>query len=112
MVSKDCIFCKIIAGEIKSNFLLESDHAVAFADINPVAQTHILIVPKKHIESVAAIEDSDGQDIVEMFRAARQLVKKNNLQDFRLAFNGGGYQHVGHLHMHLLAGGNVKWNKL
>ena len=112
MTSKDCIFCKIIAGKVKSKFLQESDQVVAFADINPVAETHILIVPKKHIESAAEIEDSDGQDVVEMFKAAKQLVEKNNLDAYRLAFNGGRYQHVGHLHMHLLAGGSIEWNKL
>ena len=112
MTSNNCIFCKIVEGEMKSKFIYEGSKVVAFADINPVAATHILIVPKKHIESVATVEDSDGQDIVEMFKTAKQLVEKNNLDAYRLAFNGGKYQHVPHLHMHLLAGGKIQWTKL
>ena len=60
MVSKDCLFCKIVEGEVKSNFLDENDRVVAFADINPIADVHILIVPKKHIEGVSTIKNEDS----------------------------------------------------
>lgn len=112
MTSKDCIFCKIARGEIKGEFLYESAKVVAFADINPVANVHILIVPKKHVESVLTVGDSDNKDLVEMFKAAQVLVKNKDLEGFRLVFNGGYYQHIGHLHMHLLAGGSITWSKL
>jgi len=109
--SKDCIFCKIASGEISSKPVLENNNVIAINDVNPVADVHILIIPKKHIDSVLTISDSDAGDIVEMHKAAQQLVKEKNLDAFRLAFNGGKYQHVPHLHMHLLAGGSVQWKK-
>ena len=112
MTSRDCLFCKLVAGEIKTDKVLETNSVVAVNDINPVAETHIVIIPKKHIDSVLTVASSDFRDIIEMFGVAKKLVEEKKLLAFRLAFNGGRYQHVGHLHMHLLAGGSVKWSKL
>lgn len=112
MVSKDCLFCKIINGEVKSNFLKESDKVVAFADINPVADVHILIAPKIHIESVSTIKNEDSDYLVDMFAVASGLAEEKKLDAYRLSFNAGRYQHVPHLHMHLLAGGKIQWSKL
>ena len=112
MTSKDCIFCQIVAGEVKTELVDQSEDVIAFNDVNPISAMHILIVPKRHIESVLKIGDDDASILVAMHQMAQQLVKDKKLEAFRLAFNGGSYQHVGHLHMHLLAGGNVKWNKL
>jgi len=109
---KDCIFCKLISGEIPTKPVLENDNILAINDINPVASVHILIIPKVHIESVLTVGAGDGRVIIEMFKAAQKLVFERKLESFRLAFNAGKYQHVGHLHMHLLAGGSVKWSKL
>ena len=112
MTNKDCIFCKLINGEIPPKFVYEDDKTVAFADINPIAETHILIVPKKHIESVERISTGDGEILVAMFSVAKKLVSDAGLDSFRLAFNGGKFQHVGHLHMHLVAGQKIEWKKL
>lgn len=112
MTTKDCLFCKLVAGEIKTEKVLESESTVAVFDVNPVAPVHIVIIPKKHIDSVLTISASDSGDIIDMFEVAKKLVQEKNLAAFRLAFNGGRYQHVPHMHMHLLAGGSVKWNKL
>lgn len=112
MVNKDCIFCKIASGQIKSNLLVNTEKTIAFADINPVASVHILIVPKRHIESVSTLEKADGDDLVEMFRTATNLARRKNLHAYRLSFNAGRYQHVSHLHMHLLAGSKINWSKL
>ena len=112
MVSKDCLFCKIVEGEVKSNFLDENDRVVAFADINPIADVHILIVPKKHIEGVSTIKNEDSGYLVSMFAVASNLAKDKKLSAYRLSFNAGRYQHVSHLHMHLLAGGKIQWSKL
>ena len=112
MVSRDCIFCKIIGGKMKTKFIKENEKVVVFDDVNPVADTHILVVPKKHIKSTATIAESDGDDIVEMFRVASEVAKEKKLQAYRLSFNVGTYQHVPHLHMHLLAGGKIQWSKL
>ena len=102
---KDCIFCKIVKGEIPSKPLLENESVLAINDINPVAAVHILIIPKVHIDSVLTMGDGDAGVIIEMHKAAQKLVAKLKLSTFRLAYNGGKYQHVPHLHMHLLAGG-------
>lgn len=112
MTTKECIFCKILNGEIKSEFIAQNDGAFAIYDINPVAKVHILIVPKKHIDSVLTIDEEDRGVIVEMFNLTKKLVMDMNLDAFRLTFNGGRFQHVSHLHMHLLAGSKIEWEKL
>lgn len=112
MTTKDCLFCKIVKGEIKSDFLYESKLVVAFNDINPVAGTHILIIPKKHIDSVFTIESGDSGELVEMYKAAVEIAKEKKLDAFRLSFNAGKFQHVPHLHMHFLAGSKIEWSRL
>lgn len=112
MTSKDCIFCKIVSGDVKSNIIYETNAVVAFPDINPVAATHILIVPKKHIDSILTVAKENGEDLTALFEASQKLVADNSLDSFRLAFNGGKFQHVPHLHMHLLAGKKIDWRKL
>lgn len=109
---KDCIFCKIVEREIKADVVLETELAVAFNDINPVSEVHIVIIPKKHIETVISVTQDDASDLVAMHDLARKLVEKEKLSSFRLAYNGGKFQHVPHLHMHLLAGNKVEWGKL
>src|SRR3989344_1352671 len=112
MTSKDCIFCKIIKGEIKSKPILENKTILAIGDANPIAEVHILIIPKRHIESVMSVGESDSSAIIDMFDAAQKLIRQKDLKAFRLAFNGGSYQHVPHLHWHLLAGRKIEWSKL
>ena len=106
-----CIFCKIINKEIPKEFTYESDALVAFPDISPSADVHILIVTKEHIGGIADLNQSNGNLLVEVFQAVKQLVAENNLQDnlYRVVVNGGKAQHVPHLHLHLL-GGN--WKKM
>ena len=112
MATSECIFCKIVKGEIKSKLLAENDKVIVLNDINPVAKVHILIVPKKHIESVSTVSADDGGDLVEMFKVATDIASKDKLSAYRLSFNAGNYQHVPHLHMHLLAGSKIQWNRL
>lgn len=112
IMEKDCIFCKIVAGEIKSKPIYEDEFVLAINDINPVADVHILIIPKRHIASALTIKEADGKELVAIFKAARELVEQKKLDGFRLVFNGGKLQHVPHLHMHLLAAGKVDWKKL
>ena len=112
MTTRDCLFCKLVDGEIKTDRVMATGRVVAVNDVNPVAQTHIVIIPKKHIDSVLSVSASDADNIIAMFEVAQKIIAKKKLSAFRLAFNGGSYQHVPHLHMHLLSGGSVKWNKL
>ena len=101
----DCIFCKITKGEIPSAKVFEDDKIIAFNDINPKAKTHILIVPKKHIESVKHLEDADKELIGELFLVAKKITEEKNLQGYKLVINVGreGGQLVDHLHLHLLS---------
>ncbi|EKD84864.1 MAG: hypothetical protein ACD_38C00148G0013 [uncultured bacterium] len=106
-----CLFCKIIKKELLAKFIFESENAVAFPDINPSAEVHILIVPKGHIGGVQDLDKESGGLLAEIYLVANQLVKQYNLEDslYRVVVNGGKAQHVPHLHFHLL-GGNL--NKL
>ncbi len=112
IMEKDCLFCKIIAGEIKTEPVLETESVLAFNDVNPVADVHILIVPKRHIDSVLTINKENTEDIMDMYSALQKIVKNKNIEAFRLTINGGKFQHVGHLHMHLISGKKVDWKKL
>lgn len=112
MTSKSCIFCKMIKGEIKTKPILETESILAIDDINPVAELHVLIIPKKHIDSVMTVDTKNADSMIEMFKAAQKLIKGKKLAAYRLAFNGGAYQHVPHLHLHLLAGRTIEWSKL
>jgi len=101
----DCIFCKITKGEIPSAKVFEDDKIIAFNDINPKARVHILVVPKKHIESVKHLERADKEMIGELFLAAKKIAEEKNLQGYKLVINVGreGGQLVDHLHLHLLS---------
>ncbi len=111
-MSKDCIFCKIVEGQIKSSPVAETSLVLAVNDINPIAEIHIVIFPKRHIDSVLTIKKGDGEVLEDMFGTAQKLVSDKKLEAFRLAFNGGKYQHVPHLHMHLVSGSTIRWSKL
>ena len=101
-----CIFCKIAKGEIPSAKVFENDQVVAFNDINPKAKVHILVVPKKHIESVKHLEKIDKNLVGGLIMAAQEIAKEKNLSGYKLVINVGreGGQLVDHLHLHLLSG--------
>lgn len=105
----DCIFCKIVKGELPSKVAFEDDSIIAFYDINPAADIHILITPKEHIGSLNDLEQKHGGLLVNIYKAAQKLVVDNNLKEgyYRVLVNGGKAQLVPHLHFHFL-GGNWK----
>lgn len=103
----DCIFCKIARGEIGSNKVYEDDDVLAFRDINPKAPVHFLIIPKKHIESLAAAKPEDAALLGKMINLVPQLAKQEGcVNGFRTVINTGrdGGQEVPHLHIHVLGG--------
>jgi len=104
----DCIFCKIAAGEIPSDFVHKDDEILAFRDIQPLAPTHILIIPKKHIASLVDLDDSDLPLTARMVKVANDLARKEGIAEkgYRLVINTGkdGTQIVQHLHLHLIGG--------
>ena len=103
-----CIFCQIISSEAKSTILYRDDLVTAFRDIHPIAATHILIVPNKHIESVNSIEPEDAPLLGHLFLVAKELAAREGVSEkgYRLMMNTGrdGGQTVLHLHLHLIAG--------
>ena len=104
----DCIFCKIIAGDIPSEILYRDDKVIAFRDVNPVAPTHILIIPVEHLATTRDIPNENTSLTGKMVQTANQLAEMEGISEngYRLVINCGeqGGQVVGHLHMHLIGG--------
>lgn len=104
----DCLFCKIIKGEIPSNKVYEDDEILAFYDINPAAPIHILVIPKKHIDSLAKIEKEDELLIGKIYVVINKIAEEKGFKEegYRVIVNCGknGGQEVMHLHFHVLAG--------
>ncbi len=103
-----CIFCAIVAGEAQATILYRDERVTAFRDIHPVAATHILIVPNRHIDSLNTLEDGDADLLAHMLFTARALAVQEGVagSGYRLVFNTGadGGQTIYHLHLHLIAG--------
>ena len=104
----DCIFCKIISGQIPCDKIMETENIIAFRDIEPVADEHILIVPRKHIPDIDSISNSDKVYVSDMILAARDIAERLalNKKGYRLIINNGksAGQEVFHLHLHLIGG--------
>lgn len=102
----DCVFCKIISGEVPAEKLFEDGDLIIFKDIYPKAPVHLLIVPKVHIPSVAHLELGDSATIAKLIFSAKSIAQKVGLAGYKLVFNVGkeGGQEVAHLHLHLLGG--------
>jgi len=109
----DCIFCKIIKGEIPSEKVYENENVIAFKDINPAAPVHILIIPRKHISSINDIEEMDSNIIGEIFLAAKEIARQLGIAEdgYRVVSNCGekAGQTVMHLHYHLIGGRSLTW---
>ena len=101
----DCLFCKIINKEIPTEFVYEGSKAVAFNDINPKSKHHVLIVPKKHIDSVMTMEEADQELVGHMVWDAKKIAEDLGLEGYQLRFHVGekGGQEIFHIHLHLLA---------
>lgn len=109
----DCIFCKIISGEIPADTVYQDDDLFVFKDIGPQAPVHILIIPKKHISSVSELSENDAGLIGKIFLKIRDLVKNypNLEKGYRIVTNTGkeSGQTVFHLHFHILGGRHMAW---
>jgi|TARA_B100000809_G_scaffold195347_1_gene194693 histidine triad (HIT) family protein len=109
----DCLFCKIIAGDIPADRLFENERILAFPDINPQAPTHILIIPKLHIPTLNDLQPEHSELIGELIRIASELAKKEGIAEagYRTGFNcnDAGGQTVYHIHLHLLGGRTFGW---
>ncbi len=109
----DCLFCKMVSGEIQPDTVLETDDILAFRDINPQAPTHILIIPKKHISTLNDITVGDTEIMGKLFQVAKEIAAQEGLAEpgYRTVMNcnAHGGQAVYHIHLHLLGGRQMGW---
>jgi histidine triad (HIT) family protein len=109
----DCLFCKIIRREIPGKIVYEDDELLAFDDIHPQAPTHLLIIPKRHIESLNTLSDADDAIVGSMVRRAAAIAKERGISGggYRTVFNTNrdAGQTVFHIHLHLLGGRSMAW---
>ena len=112
-MASDCLFCKIIAGDIPSDRLYADDHVYAFRDINPQAPTHILVIPRKHISSINDADEADEAVLGKLLLCGQRIAAQEDLQDagFRFVINTGehGGQTVFHIHLHVIGGRQLSW---
>jgi histidine triad (HIT) family protein len=113
MTDKNCIFCKIIAGEIPAQKIYEDDGAVAFRDINPQAPTHVLVIPRDHTASLDEATDEDDSKLGQLLLAAARVARQEELVEggYRTVINtgAGAGQSVFHIHLHVLGGRPLGW---
>ena len=110
---EDCIFCKIVRGEIPAKKVFETEELLAFEDINPVAPVHVVVIPKKHIPTLIDASDSDFELLGKLLLSAKTAAERKKLLDdgFRTVINAlaGAGQAVFHVHMHVIGGRVLRW---
>lgn len=113
MNESDCIFCRIVRGEVASTSVLEREDLLAFRDVNPQAPTHVLVIPRRHVSSMEALAEEDRTLAGGLLLAARDVARAEGLDadGYRVVVNTGerGGQTVGHLHLHVLGGRRMTW---
>lgn len=109
----DCLFCKMVTGEIKPTTVYEDENILAFRDINPQAPLHVLVVPKEHIATINDLEDKHTSIVGKLFLVAKQIAQQEGLAErgYRTVMNCNAEagQSVFHLHLHVLAGREMRW---
>ena len=109
----DCLFCKIVSGEIPGNIVFQDDDVLAFRDLNPQAPTHILVIPKKHIATTNDLQPEDGTLVGKMYLAAKQIASDEGIAEkgYRTVMNCNreAGQSVFHIHLHVLGGRPMSW---
>ncbi len=113
MKGKDCLFCRIVDGDIPAEIVYESDTALAFRDINPQAPTHVLVIPRRHISTIDDLQVEDQELVGSLFTAAKEIARQEGLAEdgYRAVMNcgEGAGQSVFHIHLHLLGGRLMNW---
>jgi histidine triad (HIT) family protein len=109
----DCIFCSIVSGRIPARLVLEEEDLLAFEDVNPQAPTHVLVIPRRHVTSVDALDPGDADLAGRLLLAAGEVARRRGLSEagYRVVTNVGkdGGQSVSHLHLHILGGRGLGW---
>jgi histidine triad (HIT) family protein len=113
MADADCIFCKIVAGDIPATVVREDEHTVAFRDLEPQAPTHVLVVPRRHVADVGSLAAEAPGEVVPLFAAVRAVAEQEGVAEsgYRGVFNtgAGAQQSVFHAHVHVLGGRAMTW---
>lgn len=113
MSEKDCLFCKILNGDIPADIIYESDSAIAFRDINPQAPTHVLVIPRKHVATINDLNEEDQEIVGSLYLAAKDIARAEGISDegYRAVMNcnEGAGQSVFHIHLHVLGGRALDW---
>ncbi|MBM7171715.1 histidine triad nucleotide-binding protein [Streptomyces sp. G44] len=107
----DCLFCKIVAGEVPATVVRETETTLAFRDINPQAPTHVLIIPKVHHPDAASLAAAEPQIAADVLREAQEVATEEEAESYRIVFNTGtgAGQTVFHAHAHVLGGRGLQW---
>lgn len=109
----DCLFCKIVAGDIPATKVLETDGSLAFRDLNPQAPTHLLVIPKQHVTHAGELTTQHGDLLGELFETAAKVAEQEGVAEagYRLVFNVGedSGNSVPHLHLHVIGGRRMSW---
>ncbi len=112
-MADDCLFCKILAGDIPSEEVASTETTYAFRDINPGAPTHVLVIPRRHVESAATVTPADAELLADLLVAAQDVARREGIADsgYRLVLNVGddALNSVPHLHLHVLGGKRLGW---
>ncbi len=113
MSGQDCLFCRIVDGDIPAEIIHESESTIAFRDITPQAPTHVLIIPRRHISTINNLNEGDEELVGSLYLAAKEIAQQESLTDdgYRVVMNcgEGAGQSVFHIHLHLLGGRLLNW---
>lgn len=107
----DCIFCRIVAGSIPADVVAETEHSLAFRDLEPQAPTHVLVVPRRHVPDVGSLAAASAEELADAVGLAARVAEEEGLPGFRLVANTGAaaQQSVFHCHLHVVGGRDLTW---
>ncbi|WP_235833696.1 histidine triad nucleotide-binding protein [Aeromicrobium chenweiae] len=111
LTDEDCLFCKIVAGDIPAEIVSETEHTLAFRDLNPQAPLHVLVIPRVHAADIASLAETAPEAAVDLLAETRRVARAEGHESYRLVFNTGADagQTVFHVHGHVLAGRSLAW---
>ena len=113
MIEPDCLFCRIVTGDVPADIVYESEDVIAFRDINPQAPTHVLVIPRRHVATINDLEEGDASLVGKLYLAAKVVAAAEGIADvgYRTVMNcnEGAGQSVFHIHLHVLGGRSLNW---